>query len=259
MAKAASPLERKLAAAVTRFLKAKGDELADTLGGKLGLAKSDPSMDDYSQRFDSAFDEVDWDWAPLAEIVEPTIAGIAVAAGKNATSELGLFDKATLAKMTANASAYAETRSAEMIGRKRVDGELVENEGWSIPSATRDMIRSDVVHAMESGASNQELAATIRESEAFSKVRAMTIARTETAKAETQGSIAGWKASGLVAGKQFIAAPECCADCQELDGEIVPLDDEFQEGDPPVHPNCRCAILPVLNDEMPDSGEDDEG
>jgi hypothetical protein len=113
-------MEHKLAAAVAKFLSKKAEEIAKKLGETLGLAKADPSADDYSRRVDDAFDEIDWDWTPLAKIVEPTLIGIAVVAGKDAASNLGLFDKTTLAKMTAGATDYAKDRAAEMVGRKLV-------------------------------------------------------------------------------------------------------------------------------------------
>jgi hypothetical protein len=33
-----------------------------------------------------------------------------------------------------------------------------------------------------------------------------------------------------------------CTSCQGFDGQEVELDEEFAEGDPPLHPNCRCSI-----------------
>jgi len=252
--------QKRLSRIVARFLSAKGKEIAAKLGESLGLAKADPSSEDYSGRIDQAFDDIDWDWTSLSDAVEPILTGVAVAAGKDAVSDMGLFDKDTLAKMTARATDWSQARAAELVGKKLVDGELVDNPGWSIPEATRDMIRSAVTQAMEQGASNDELAKALMESDAFSRSRAETIARTETAMADSQGAIAGWKATGLVGGKQWLAAPDCCDECQDLDGEIVSIDDEFDGGDPPLHPNCRCAVTPVLTDEMPDadSSADDE-
>jgi hypothetical protein len=34
-----------------------------------------------------------------------------------------------------------------------------------------------------------------------------------------------------------------------MNGEKVAIDEEFPEGDPPLHPNCRCDLLPVLAEE----------
>jgi hypothetical protein len=37
-----------------------------------------------------------------------------------------------------------------------------------------------------------------------------------------------------------------CEDCDDLDGEIRDLDEDFSSGDshPPLHPSCRCTVVP---------------
>ena len=251
--------QKKLTRALAAYLAAKGTALTDALPAALRLTKA--AMDDYSGRIDDAFEEVDWNWSDLAPVVEPLLGTIAVARGTDELTELALFDKPTLAKLYANVTDYAENRAAEMVGMKRVDGELVENPDadWSIPDATRTMLRAAVAEALESGDSTASLADTIRAATAFSEDRADTIARTETAKAQINGAVAGWKASGLVAGKQFDASPDCCDECQSYDGEVVALDEDFSFGPDLPHPACRCSVSPVLPEDMPDdaSGSDD--
>lgn len=122
----------------------------------------------------------------------------------------------------------------------------------SITESTRSMIRADVAAAMESGDSNQVLASALRGGYAFSPERAEMIARTETAYADVEGNIEAYKQSGVVAGKQWITGAGCCDLCDELDGTIVDLGDEFPNdggNGPPLHPNCRCDVLPVLTEE----------
>ena len=257
--KGAPAAEARLATVIAAYFAAKAEVVAATLGDAFGLEKAAPS-EDYGGRIDDAFDAIDWDWSPLAAEIEPILASIAVAEAKKATEALGLFDKATLDRLIEPTMEYAEARAAEMVGMKVVGGDLVPNPDakWSIPDATRNMVRGAVEEALAEGKSNQELAKLLREANGFSKERAETIARTETAKASVAGTVAGWKSSGVVGGKQFVAAPDCCDECQELDGEIVGLDEEFAEGDPPVHPNCRCGVIAVLPEDMPDAdnGED---
>ena len=91
----------------------------------------------------------------------------------------------------------------------------------------------------------------LEENYAFSEARAETIARTETANADCQGNLAVYKESGVVAQKQWIVGAGCCDECQELDGEIVDLDDNFSTGDdaPPAHPNCRCDYVPLIDEQ----------
>jgi len=252
--KAASrPAERRLGAALNRYLAAKGKTIIPELAAALGMEKAE---DGYRRQIDDALNAIDWDWSDLPKLIQPFLASIAAATGKRSLDDLGLFSDSTREKLVKNAADYAERRAAEMVGRKLVGGELVDNEGWSIPSATREMIRKAVTSAMEDGSSNQDLAKAVRESGAFSKARATNIARTETATADVQGQYAGWRASGVVAGKEWLASDGCCEDCAVLDGEIVALDDDFTGGaDCPLHPNCECAVGPVLPEDMPGSGD----
>lgn len=89
----------------------------------------------------------------------------------------------------------------------------------------------------------------------ISKSQAQRITRTEVSRVSNQASIDAWEQSGVVEGKQWViqGADDECAD---YDGDIVALDEnfygidtEFQDGDPPLHPNCKCGTIPVLIDE----------
>lgn len=44
--------------------------------------------------------------------------------------------------------------------------------------------------------------------------------------------------------KEWITTPDelTCPECEPMDGKTVPLQSEFPEGDPPLHPNCRCTL-----------------
>lgn len=95
--------------------------------------------------------------------------------------------------------------------------------------------------------------------------RAERISRTETLKASNSATNFAYKQTGYVKAKQWFANPDHCSFCDTLDGKIVGLDDNFAnmgetiEGDegasyavdyenvgtPPIHPNCRCTIIPV--------------
>ena len=96
-------------------------------------------------------------------------------------------------------------------------------------------------------------ARVIRRAEALRRDRAWTIARTETNRALVGGQIETWKQAfrkGLLdktkMGKLWIVTDDdaLCDECEELDGEVVGIDEEFSSGDdgPPLHPNCRCAV-----------------
>lgn len=82
--------------------------------------------------------------------------------------------------------------------------------------------------------------------------RSETIARTETMGALNAGMVSAWEeaqAAGYLgpdAVKEWSAVDTACPDlCQPLDGERVPISADFPEGDPPLHPNCRCSLVVI--------------
>ena len=103
--------------------------------------------------------------------------------------------------------------------------------------------------------------------------RAITIARTEAQRATRKAESEAWKSTGLVEGKKWLLAPDPCEFCQAAseqfgqksvginepfykqgdtltgaDGGELALDYEAVDG-PPLHPNCRCSMQPVLVDD----------
>lgn len=76
--------------------------------------------------------------------------------------------------------------------------------------------------------------------------RALTISRTETMRVYNQAAMANYKAnSDVVQQWQWSAAigARTCEDCANLDGKQFSLDSD--QDAPPLHPNCRCAAIPV--------------
>jgi SPP1 gp7 family putative phage head morphogenesis protein len=76
------------------------------------------------------------------------------------------------------------------------------------------------------------------------------VAVTEGARASTASTLARYLANG-VEGKEWMSAEDqrVCPDCNdnELEGPL-PLSAYFESGDdgPPAHPDCRCALAPVV-------------
>ena len=76
------------------------------------------------------------------------------------------------------------------------------------------------------------------------RYRAEMIARTETARAVSEGTLEAYKVGG-VDKIQFEASADACIVCIGYDGHIYPR--ATGEGLIPVHPNCRCNWLPVID------------
>lgn len=74
------------------------------------------------------------------------------------------------------------------------------------------------------------------------------IARTETSEISNRAELISYKQNG-VKKKEWLTEPDAPdAACKDNDGQVVDINDDFSSGDetPPVHPNCRCTVLPVV-------------
>jgi SPP1 gp7 family putative phage head morphogenesis protein len=144
-----------------------------------------------------------------------------------------------------------------------VDGELVDNPNakWVITDSTREMLSADINQALEEGWSTDKLSEVLQENYAFSDQRAETIARTEIAKADMQGSMIAYRESGVVEGKEWVLSEDPCPICEEnADDGVIPLDQDFSSGDDaaPAHTECTCTVSPVVADLEDTQSEDNQ-
>jgi len=95
---------------------------------------------------------------------------------------------------------------------------------------------------INAGESVEQIGARITSAINASKSRGVLIARTELMRAfnkaaEDRYTKAGFKLKWVTA-----YDPEVCELCMAMEGKILTPDDPR----PPLHPNCRCTIIPVL-------------
>jgi len=107
----------------------------------------------------------------------------------------------------------------------------------------------------------------------WDKTRAQMIAQTETIRSSNAGAVMSYKQAGIEY-KQWYTAQDgkVCGFCQEMHNKIVGVSDNYwamgdtmtvdvpdakpismtltyeDVGAPPLHPNCRCTILPVVEE-----------
>jgi SPP1 gp7 family putative phage head morphogenesis protein len=74
--------------------------------------------------------------------------------------------------------------------------------------------------------------------------RAENISRTETARAQSEGTLEGYRQGGIVEKVEFLSAEGACDECQALNGKRYSLDEA--SGMIPVHPSCRCCFIPII-------------
>ncbi len=186
----------------------------------------------------------DWD-----VLIDPTAEELAEIYAEGILEGAKLVDMdVDLDQLNERALEWARDRAADLVTQ------IEEN--------TRDMLRDTVAQAIEEGWSADELAGQIADSVGFSDDRAETIARTELIAANNQGNLRAYKESGVATGKEWATAGDDLVEeeCQANEDQgPIGLDEDFDSGDdaPPAHPNCRCAILPVI-EPLDDKDEDTE-
>lgn len=129
----------------------------------------------------------------------------------------------------------------------RAYGEL---EG--VTAAMEQAISRALARGLAEGRGMRELAAALEdEVDGIGIDRARTIARTETIAAHAEASLNAYEEAGIEGVEveaEFATAgdEQVCPECEDLEGNVYSLDDA--RGVIPVHPNCRCAFIPVIPD-----------
>lgn len=204
------------------------------------------------------------------DIPEPAAEALGEAAGVGVSKgalELQISNANLISKINQIAADWADDRGAELVGmRFAEDGSLIENPNaqWRITDYTRDALRNIIKQGFEDEITMTDLSQQILDAGAFSESRAEMIARTEVARAQVRGNLETWKESGVVETVQWLLSEdhEIEDECDDNDGEIVGIGEDFPSGDdaPPLHPNCWCALVSVdiTSTTSDDTGDEDE-
>lgn len=119
---------------------------------------------------------------------------------------------------------------------------MMEIKGMSDELAKR-MSRS-LVEGFEKGETINLLTRRVKEVTDFGKQRAVTIARTETMRAVNSATKDRYERAGVTKVEWLTALDSRqCDECESLHGEVFDID---KVPDLPVHPNCRCTVIPVI-------------
>lgn len=155
----------------------------------------------------------------------------------------------------------------------RITSAMLERTGKivSLNTTTINGLRKGISELIETGkAGRSEIKGLINNTlgSAASKVRAENISRTETIWNFNRGALEGYKESSVVAGKEWLTGEDdrLCEYCAAMDGRVADLNASyFAKGSavmgkdggvfiadyediqhPPLHPQCRCSIIPVI-------------
>ena len=144
-----------------------------------------------------------------------------------------------------------------------------ERMAQSVTRTQAARIQTTIRAGIEENLTTAEVQQLLRE-RGLDATRAQAIARTETARAYSDGQIAAWEDSNVVQGKVWLVSPFACQFCEAAAAEFatkqIGLRDNFYTigqtitgidggtmtigfddvSGPPLHPNCRCSIDAAL-------------
>lgn len=128
-----------------------------------------------------------------------------------------------------------------------INGETFSRRIWKNTNQLANRIHNDVVDMVREGKRPNEIARQIKDDFNSSAYEAKRLVVTESAKIQTSAQVDVYEQSGVVSEVEFCATLEnnTCDDCGAMDGRRFPLDNAPQI---PIHPNCRCVLLPVVDD-----------
>lgn len=132
----------------------------------------------------------------------------------------------------------------------------------SMLDTDQEIMATIIAEGLTSGASIPQIRSQIQEKFAtFTKTQAERVTRSEVAWAANSGITDAYRESGVVVAQQWLTAGDACPYCEPMHGQIVGLDDNyFDKGstwqglkldyrdieEPPLHPNCRCTTIAVI-------------
>ena len=130
-------------------------------------------------------------------------------------------------------------------------GKMFSDRIWDNKDALVKYIQQDLTVGIIRGDSIQKMARQLKKDLNVLYYQAERLVRTETNYAMNQAHLKGYKDSGVVEKYEFLAAHDKRTSklCRDLDGQMFELSEAVVgENYPPMHPNCRSTVVPVLED-----------
>lgn len=225
--------ERDFRAAIRAFLQGQRDRILAAINGERGVRAM--NADDL---FDSAEEN-----GRLKMIYKTELEKIITTSGRAALKRVGVA---------------AEFNPGDPLVLEHLAHKALRVSG--VNSETKEMLRDVLMAATEAGETTQQIASDVREMfDDMERWRSDRIARTEVVGANNAGALAGYAQSGLVRQKEWVATMDAVTrdSHAELDHAVVPMEIPFDnglmfpgdDGPPEEVCNCRCTVIPVLDEE----------
>ncbi|MCK5016453.1 MAG: phage portal protein [Candidatus Peribacteraceae bacterium] len=116
-----------------------------------------------------------------------------------------------------------------------------------VNGTTKEELRKALALGFEEGESIPQLTKRIKTyyQNGYER-RANMVARTEVIAASNEGALQGYEHEGIEKAEFYAALDErLCVECEALHGVIYPINETH--GVIPVHPDCRCTFIPIVD------------
>lgn len=136
-------------------------------------------------------------------------------------------------------------------------GESFSEIIWGNSNKLARDLKSELTQGFIKGTSVQKMSSNIAKRMENSYKNALRVVRTESAHVLNKAAIMSYADMG-VTHIEFAAILDgrTSAVCLSLNGDIIPINEAVPGvNTPPLHPNCRSTVLPVIDDEI-DTGKD---
>lgn len=149
----------------------------------------------------------------------------------------------TIAPTYANAKPFYLPPEQKMMEMYK-DKMMSEIRGLTSYQATS--LKREMLAAFNNGETINQITRRVRDVTGKSISKSITIARTETLAAGNAAAKERYKGFGVEM-VEWVASLDdsVCEECESEHGNVYPIDDA---PDLPVHPNCRCTLVPVIAD-----------
>lgn len=189
----------------------------------------------------------DFELKTTIDLFTPIVTALFASEGQAALDFIGMDEEFSISP---------EVRKYIEKNTKKLAGQITE-------TTTREL-RASIAAGLEAGEDIDALTDRIEQFSGFSSVRSEMIAITEVARGQAEAEIAAWEEAEVVETIIWYTALDERVDdeCASLHGVEVGLGDTFLSVDelrerginpyagsldnPPLHPNCRCVLLPVV-------------
>lgn len=135
-----------------------------------------------------------------------------------------------------------QQQQAKAIATQNWTGVKFSDRIWGNSESLNSRIMSDIETLIISGKNPDELKKALMQDYSVGFREADRLIRTEASHAYNSAAIESYKEAGL-AYIEYLAEADCCELCEPYSGERFLIADAPTI---PVHPNCRCTYLPVV-------------